>query len=209
MLVTGRSTDGTWLQVYIPRPGVDRGWVPASALKMQAAVDGLPIAGCVEVPASLPPPPTAVPTGSPAPSPSPSPAPTATAAPSATPKPTGTPKPTRTPKPTGTPFIDLTAPSITNLINDGAGGLGYWEVFAPSATCDPHFVTISATVTDPDDAIASVTLYYLTYGTTGEVSVPMVKVSSTKWQYVLNAQDSWMEGQISYHVIAVDAHAVP
>ena len=46
LLVTGRSADGTWLQVYVGEPGVDRAWAPATSLRLQAAVDALPVSGC-------------------------------------------------------------------------------------------------------------------------------------------------------------------
>lgn len=105
LLVTARSADGTWLQVHIGQPGVDRGWAPAAALRMESAADALPVADCSG--------PSAAPSGSPAAtasaivataSPSPSaPSPTPTTAPTAAPTPTITPRPTATPTPRPTP----------------------------------------------------------------------------------------------------------
>ncbi|MEO8274232.1 MAG: hypothetical protein ABI620_09205, partial [Chloroflexota bacterium] len=68
MLVTARSADGAWLEVYLGEPGVDRAWAPASALTLQAPVDGLPVGGCEGVPLPSPtPPPTLAPGATPSP----------------------------------------------------------------------------------------------------------------------------------------------
>src|SRR5947209_1835971 len=105
LLVTARSADGRWLEVYIGEPGIDRAWVPADSLRLQSAADGLPVADCA-APATA----TPGPLGSPAATGTALPAPTieATVAPSATLGPTlapgvtpsPTPRPTATPKPT-------------------------------------------------------------------------------------------------------------
>src|SRR5690349_8720581 len=47
MLVTARSADGTWLEVYLGVPGADRGWAPRSALRFDAALETLPVATCI------------------------------------------------------------------------------------------------------------------------------------------------------------------
>jgi hypothetical protein len=115
MLVTARSVDGRWLQVYVGTPGVDLAWGPAAAISLQAPGDGLPVGGCQGVPLPTQPPATPGPTlppdatTSPAPSitgvvfptPGPTPPPGVTAPP--TPKPPRTPQPTPTPKPTPKP----------------------------------------------------------------------------------------------------------
>ncbi|HET7182716.1 MAG TPA: hypothetical protein VFI15_10830, partial [Candidatus Limnocylindrales bacterium] len=46
MLVTAKSADGGWLEVYIGEPGVDRGWAPTSALRFTASADALPVDSC-------------------------------------------------------------------------------------------------------------------------------------------------------------------
>src|SRR4051812_47187526 len=46
MLVTARSADGGWLELYIGEPGVDRGWAPTSALRFSASTDLLPVDSC-------------------------------------------------------------------------------------------------------------------------------------------------------------------
>ena len=135
MLVTARSVDGRWMEVYLGEPGIDRAWAPASALSLQASGDGLPVGGCEGVPLPTPPPPTPGPTLPPGatPSPEPTPAVTAVVTPSPgptlkpgttaspTPKPTATPKPTptRTPTPTAVPTPVPTAvptPSPTPIV---------------------------------------------------------------------------------------------
>jgi hypothetical protein len=149
LLVTARSADGLWLQVYVGQPGLDRGWLPATALTLDSSGDGLPVAACAApTPAPLPSPQTSVePTAevSTAPTPEPSATPTVTATVtlgpstgptpkatvSKTPTPTAshTPTPTasHTPTPTASPTVapptappDLTPPSITNVTITGA-----------------------------------------------------------------------------------------
>jgi hypothetical protein len=121
LLATGRSADGSWLQIYVPLPGVDRGWVEAKVLQLESAADALPVTACAgptAAPATAAPTveatvlvPTPEITPSPAPSiapsagPSPTPPPTAALGPtpSRTPSPTKTPTPTKTPSPTPSP----------------------------------------------------------------------------------------------------------
>jgi hypothetical protein len=117
LLVTARSADGAWLQVYIGGPGIDSGWASADALKLRDAARSLPVADCGTQATAGP---TPGPVASPPP-PSQITLPTATAGPppTPTPKPTVTPKPTRTPKPTPTPvptsFKDAHPPVISDL----------------------------------------------------------------------------------------------
>jgi hypothetical protein len=132
MLVTARSEDGNWLEVYVGTPAVDRAWAPASALQLQAAVTGLPVGGCessvtapplpTDEPTASPEPsvvatvlPTVEPTPSPGASPTPSPKPTPTAKPTPTPIPTPTKTPTPTPTKTPTPTPTKT-PTPTPVI---------------------------------------------------------------------------------------------
>ena len=46
LLVTGRSDDGTWLQVYLPGPGLTSAWAPARELQPSGDPNTLPVAGC-------------------------------------------------------------------------------------------------------------------------------------------------------------------
>ena len=177
MLVTARSEDGNWLEVYVGTPAVDRAWAPASALQLQAAVTGLPVGGCessvtapplpTDEPTASPEPsvvatvlPTVEPTPSPGASPTPSPKPTPTAKPTPTPIPTPTrtptptptktptPTPTKTPTPTATP--DTTAPVVSNITTTGYfdAGNNTYLIFRPSTnTAICGPVPFSATIT--------------------------------------------------------------
>lgn len=136
LLITGRSADGAWLEVYIGEPGVERAWAPAPALRAESAISALPIAACdlpigpptlgpatlgppTQVVQTSPPTPTVTATVAPTlpPGVTASPPPPATATPrvtaSPTPKPTPTKTPTVTATPTPTPFV---TPSPTPLI---------------------------------------------------------------------------------------------
>jgi hypothetical protein len=135
LLVTGKSADGTWLEVYIGQPGVDRAWAEASSLSVESGLETLPVVACdaptAPSPAPLPSPaatasptvtiePTLIPSASPSPSPIPSatarPTATATVRATATPKPTPTkPAATKTPKPaaTKTPTTPPATPTPT------------------------------------------------------------------------------------------------
>jgi hypothetical protein len=46
MLVTARSADGLWLELYIGEPGADRGWAPTTALRFDDPPDRLPVHDC-------------------------------------------------------------------------------------------------------------------------------------------------------------------
>src|SRR4051812_6723327 len=47
MLVTAKSADGTWLELYLGVPGADRGWAPRSALRIDSSIDALPVGTCL------------------------------------------------------------------------------------------------------------------------------------------------------------------
>jgi hypothetical protein len=124
ILVTARSADGAWLEVYVGGPGIGSGWASADALKLRDAVSSLPIADCgTQVAAG----PTPGPLGSPEPPPSQIALPTANVGPSSSPTPNPSPapkptlkptvKPTKTPKPTPVPtsFKDANPPVITGM----------------------------------------------------------------------------------------------
>jgi hypothetical protein len=132
LLATGRTADGSWLQIYVSIPGVERGWVEATVLQLESVADALPVVDCadptpapsiaeptVEATVFLPTPGlTAAPSAPP--SPSVTPTPTASPAPGATPThaptPTKTPAPTKTPSPTPTKTPPPTAaPTPTSV----------------------------------------------------------------------------------------------
>jgi hypothetical protein len=199
LLVTARSADGAWLQIYIPGPGIDRGWAPAAALKMQAAVSGLPVADC-SLP-ETPGPATPAPLGSPSPVATqlvlptelPTPVPSATTGPSATLKPTA--KPTKTPKPTPVPtsFKDANPPAISELDASNNG-----------QHCFSDFADLSVTVTDADPS------------DTLTVAVHVVPASGTPiddeftggppyWEYSFYRGLDWSSGVVKWTVTVTDS----
>jgi len=122
MLVTGRSTDGAWLRVYVPGPVSNDGWAPAATITLLADGSSLPVAACptghgassqpspsLEAPSSPSPsqspsdPPGPTPTATPIPTPGAVPTATATAVPPPTATPRPLPTPTATPRPLPTP----------------------------------------------------------------------------------------------------------
>ena len=53
VLVTARTANGAWLQLYLGEPDAERGWATATALRLPSSADSLPIADCT--PSSSPP----------------------------------------------------------------------------------------------------------------------------------------------------------
>ncbi len=110
VLVTGRSADGAWLQVFYPGPAFDRAWTKAGPLQLEADPNTLPVASC-EAPATPTPRPTpgastavvASPEASPSVEPSPSPAVSQAPSPSPSPRPSPSPSPGASPIPSPSP----------------------------------------------------------------------------------------------------------
>jgi len=46
VLVTAKSADGGWLQLYWPAPGIERAWTKAGPLKLEGDAASLPVAAC-------------------------------------------------------------------------------------------------------------------------------------------------------------------
>lgn len=224
LLVTARSADGAWLQVYVGAPGADRGWAPASALRFDATVESLPVEACIgfialaspgppATPRPTPEPtvaPTAVPTvvatvaptASPAPTatPTPTPRPTRTARPTAPPTPTPTPTPVPTPAPTADVFVPtVSAPFITSPGPFGNGN--YYIGYSP---CAPPSATIRVTASDPS-GLNWVRLYYrnpsgvTTYAT-------MSFIGNNTFEFVITPPNSWPYGEIGLWSIAQDVY---
>jgi hypothetical protein len=228
LLVTARSADSEWLEVYLAAPGLDRAWTPADGLDLEEPVDGLPIGACdapaiAAVPQVLPTP-TPVPTATPEPEATPSPSESATPAP--TPTPTPRPKPTPTPKPGATPTSaptpspspvptptpttspspspsappDLTGPAVSNL---GASPTAIYY-----GTCGPPWdsqVTVSAS--DPS-GVVQVRLYYTMPGLSEQwtdMTLSSGSATSGQWAGTITTPLSGADGQIAYHVLAVDS----
>jgi uncharacterized protein YraI len=198
ILVTARSADGNWLQVYVGEPGVDSGWASADALKLRDAASSLPVADCGVQPSGAP---TPGPVASPPP-PSQIALPTATAgpSPSPTPKPTPTPrptvKPTKSPKPTPVPTSvkDANPPVISGLYANNNG-----------THCFSDFADLDVTVTDADS------------GDTLTVAVHVVPASGTPiddvfsggppdWEYSFYTGGlDWTSGVVRWTVTATDS----
>jgi hypothetical protein len=222
LLVTGRSADGAWFEVFLGMPGLDRAWAAADSLRFDSPADALPVVDCSgPTPAPLPSPaPTTIeppPTPSPAPTtieppPTPSAAPTATAKP--TPKPT--PKPTRKPPkptaaPTAAPTPDTTPPSITNFGVAGApfdGVNNRYYIMAPGNSCGvPTSATISVSISDPSGlAGGTVKLFFYEPGTSNLHQQPMaLNLGDHLWRSTISAPGGWLlDNQIVYWIEARD-----
>ena len=214
VLVTGRTDDGQWYEVYYGAPAQERLWAPADAFELDGTAEELPLAECAggasheEAPrqtltaiASLDP--TASPTSaepsataSPTP-PGPTPTPTGTIPPA-----TATPTPAPTPSPT--PVPDTSPPAIGQLATDS-------DVFFhpdPSG-CDTD-VRITVQVSDPS-GVQSVLLWYFPPGGNEYLAQAMAKVGGTSSTYAttLVAQSSWEQPvaflDVPYYVAASDS----
>lgn len=207
VLVTARSADGQWLQIYVGAAGVERGWAPASSLQLEAAPDGLPIEDCTPTATEAPAPtsvgsPSVLPSDSAAPSGT-TPAPSVTA--SATPKPTGTPKPTATPAPTPTPYTGP-FPYVRNLLLTGAApdpDTGGYLIYAQGCDPLPIEATVMVEASDPDGigavllwvrpALGSWSSSYMTHG------------NGDLWTGIITSPGTWADGPIEWYVEAWDS----
>ncbi|HLX34125.1 MAG TPA: hypothetical protein VKR30_02665 [Candidatus Limnocylindrales bacterium] len=221
VLVTGRSADGQWLEVYLGQPGLNRAWIPATSVSLQASGEALPVSACaapgatVSPQSSLPPvatpnviatvspghSPTPAATPTPVPTPAPTLAPGATPTPRPTPSPTPKPTPTSTPKPTPTPTPtpkptptpDTTPPSMTNLKSSQ-------PCIGPGGT-----TYIDVTITDADP-IQYATIYVSPPGGS-PYSDSMYYVGSNVWEdnIPVGGTSGWTSGVIAYHITTRDS----
>jgi hypothetical protein len=204
VLVTAKSADGGWLQLYWPAPGIERAWTKTGPLKLDGDAASLPVAGC-EAAATPSPRPTPEPTPSPAvvatptTEPTPTPSPTPTPAPTASPTPTAKPTPSPTPKPNVAPKASGLKASRTAISYDR----GAYCVSAPKST------TISIAASDAD-GIASVTLFFRRPGSTTFVQKPMV-LSKGRYAATLDTTADKLSraGDVRYYVVVRDANATP
>ncbi len=215
VLVTGRSADGTWLQVFYPGPAFDRAWTKAGPLQLEADANTLPVASC-EAPATPTPRPTPAastavvesPAVSPSPEPSPSPAvsqaPSPSPSPAASPSPSASPIPSPSPTPKPTPnappvIAALTASTTTLSFDQGA--------YCPTA---PKTVTFTVKASDAG-GIATATLYWKKPGAASYTPAPMSLASGSAqkgtWTATLDttANGITSEGTLAYYAIALDA----
>jgi hypothetical protein len=221
LLVTARSADGTWLEVYVGDPGVDRGWAPASALKLDSAATGLPIGGCIgptpaplqspaPTPTATPPvegtlvphesePPTEAPTE--APTPSPTPTPHVTAKP--TPTPHVTAKPTPTPH-TATPTPHTPPPTTPPTPTPNPGPVLSNLTASPNSYCNGPTSTITVDASD-SSGIQVVRITYTPPGASPIGPVNMEYMGGTLWRYFITPS-GWNTGFVAYHVTAYDTY---
>jgi hypothetical protein len=180
-LVTGRSSDGAWLQVYLPGPALPYAWAPAAELKPSGDTSSLPIASCDIAAAS--------PTGTPI---------VATATPteiaSASPTPTPTASPTNS------------SPIIAGLQASPATIYYAWKgvgIACGPDTQDPDTTTIGASITDAQ-GVASATLFYKLPGA-AYVSKPMSHTGSAYGATVNVPTGFGKAGSLSYYVVSTDS----
>ena len=216
LLITGRSEDGSWLEVYLGQPGVDFAWVPAPALRAASTLDALPIRECDTSMTFLPtlgPPPTVIPptavpgtviptpeltlppgvTASPAPPATPTARPTPTAKVTASPKPT--PTKTATPPKTPTPTLEVTPeptaepPPPNNP--PSISNLSRTQQCIDNGSSSQSVVTVTATDPDPNDTLT----VRLRIGYRDSFnnqyyrlgSLAMTPVGGNQWSYTLSA----------------------
>ena len=216
VLVTGRTSDGTWLQIYYPGPAFDRAWTKAGPLQLEADASGLPVAACEAPlspsPAPSPGPSTAVvepsPQASPSPQPSPSPSPSPSAGPSPSPSPRPSPSPSPTPTPTPKPTPN-TPPVIASL-SPSTGAVSYDQgAYCPTA---PKTVTFTLKASDAG-AVTSATLYWRKPGATAYTAAPMTlsggSAQNGTWRVTLDttANGITTAGRLTYYAVAQDASA--
>ena len=192
VLVTAKSADGGWLQLYWPAPGIERAWTKAGPLQLEGDLASLPVARC-EAPPPATPRPTVEPTATPEPTPiadarahalaDPHDAPTAspTAAANAAPKVSG---------------LTISTPTIS--YDQGA--------YCASA---PKSVTFAVSVSDAD-GLASVNLWYRPPGAAKYLAKPMT-LSGGKYVATLDttADNLKTAGELRYYVLAKDQNASP
>lgn len=120
LLVTGRSADGSWLQVYLPGPALPYAWAPAGELQPNGDTSTLPVAAC-DIAAASPSGTPIVATASPSQSAPPSPSPSA-------------------------PPVANTGPTLTKLASTG----GTIFLPKANCTQTPRSLSISVSATDPE-----------------------------------------------------------
>ncbi len=214
VLVTGRTGDGAWLQIYYPGPAFDRAWTKAGPLQLEADASGLPVAACEAPPSPSPAPspaastaivPSAQPSPSPQASPSPSPSPSAGPSPSpSSPSPSPSPTPTPTPKPTPN-----TPPVIASL-NPSTSSVSYDQgAYCPTA---PKTLTFTLKASDAG-GVTSATLYWRKPGATTYAAAPMTLAGGSAqngtWRVTLDttANGITAAGRLTYYAVALDASA--
>ena len=211
VLVTARSADSAWLQVYYPGPAFDRAWTKAGPLQLEADPGSLPVASCdaPSTPTPRPTPgastavaaspeasPSVEPSASPAASLSPSPSPSAGPSPS----PGVSPSPIPSPTPNLPPVIAAFAASTKTLSYDQGA-------YCPTAT---QSVTFTLKASDAG-GVASATLYWRKPGESTYRQLPMQMASgsaqSGTWTATVDTKTNgpWNAGNFAAYGVALDA----
>ena len=217
VLVTARTADGAWLQIFYPGPAFDRAWTKAGPLQLEADASGLPIASC-EAP------------------PSPSPAPVARglrggrgrrrsrarrppglavavaiAAARRQPEPGPARRPARARRPTPKPTPNL--PPAIAAFTASTKALSYDQgAYCPTAT---QSVTFTLKASDAG-GVASATLYWRKPGASSYTPLPMTLAGGSAqngtWTVTVDTttNGSWNAGnRLTYYAVALDASAAP
>lgn len=168
--LTGRSDDGSWLELRSPASSEERVWVPAAVVGADAGTDDLPVHDCRTAGDQLALPGQTTTTLPPTTQPGDTTT-TATTQPGDTTtttvgSPTTVPSTSTTKPPTTTTTSpDTTPPAISNLVADNN------TIYTDDGVCGPtsHSTPVSATVTD-DRGISSVRLEWSFPGQSGTVA---------------------------------------
>ncbi len=194
VLVTGRTADNAWLELYYPAPGISAAWTPAGPLQLQGSLASLPVHAC----------------NAPSPTPGPSliaevsPSPPASPSPAISPSPEVSPSPEISPSPSPSPGASPTpnvGPKLTSLA--ASTKTLYYD---PSSYCSKgsaETVTFSVNATDPN-GVASVALFWQEPG--GSYTSRAMTKSGSTWSLTLSSKNDSINtaGTLNYYVHAND-----
>ena len=175
VLVTARTSNGAWLQLYLGEPDAERGWTRATSLQLPSTADALPVADCV--PSSSP--------GTNPGSSAPDGVPTAI---------------TGTPAAAGPTITDL----IVGYPSQPDPVTGHYVIGTPSHPCNGESQAfIDVQVTDPT-GIKYVGLAW-TPPDGSDYDADMEHKTGNLWEATIEAEDGWSPGIIEYQVFASGA----
>jgi hypothetical protein len=199
MLVTGRSADGAWLQIYVPGPVSTQGWVPADSVRLLADGSSLPIGTCGAVADAA---------GSPQPTPATSPTLVAPSAPTgATPSPpTATSTPISTPIPTATPAPTANAGPVFSAQPTTSLTTIAFKPFGSGSCASTASITTAAS---DSDEVAAMQLWVKKPGAASFARLPHDFVrAGTKWTNSIDTGRDGINaaGTLAFYAVAIDAH---
>jgi hypothetical protein len=198
MLVTGRSADGAWYRIYVPRPVAGEGWVRTDSIELLADGSALPVSTCGDVAAA-----TGIPAATPTPSPTAAVSVTPTAAPPAT---SATPTPAPTPaaaSPAAAPTPNV-GPVFSTQPAAGLATIAF-KPFGSGGCATSASVTTAAA--DPD-GVAQIQLWVKKPGAASFVrlSHDFVRAGSTWTNSINSAKDGIAAaGTLSLYGVAIDS----